>query len=254
MGRIGQIPWNKGKKDILTPEQKQKISQTLKRKFANGEIKKLVGKDNPHFGKSPWNKGKIGVYSDETRRKISEAQIGSKRNLGVPKSEEHKMKLSLANLGKKSPLKGVPYREGRIHPRGMAGKTLSKESREKISQKNKGKNVSLETRRKLSENNKGEKCRFWKGGVYKFRDHLRDNFEYRQWRSDVFTRDDFTCQKCFVRGGQLHAHHIKHFSKIIEDNNIQSLEEAKVCQELWNINNGITLCETCHKQEHKKVL
>lgn len=134
------------------------------------------------------------------------------------------------------------------------GKKLTKEWKSNISKGCKGKTRSKKTRLKLSANNKGEKCRFWKGGVYKFRDHLRDNFEYRQWRSDVFTRDDFTCQKCFIRGGQLHVHHIKHFSQIIEDNNIQSLEEAKVCQELWNINNGITLCETCHKQEHKKML
>ena len=170
---------------------------------------------------------------------------------GIPKNGKNKGWFSKSTKPWNT---GLHVWKDKPHPRGMKGKTNSKESNEKRSNALKGRKLSAEHRRKLSENYKGEKCRFWKGGVYKFRDHLRDNFEYRQWRSDVFTRDDFTCQKCFVRGGSLHAHHIKHFSKIIEDNNIQSLEEAKVCQELWNINNGITFCDICHKQEHTKVL
>jgi len=72
--------------------------------------------------------------------------------------------------------------------------------------------------------------------------------EYRQWKSDVFTRDNFTCQMCYTRGGYLHAHHIKSFAIIMKENNIKSVEEALKCVELWNINNGQTLCLDCHKE------
>lgn len=41
-------------------------------------------------------------------------------------------------------------------------------------------------------------------------------------------------------------------SPIKEENNIKTLEESIYCDELWNINNGITLCIECHKKTHKK--
>jgi len=87
----------------------------------------------------------------------------------------------------------------------------------------------------------------WKGGITPLRDVIRHLFEYRQWRSDVFTRDNFTCQYCGVRGCYLEAdHHIKSFAQIIEENNINTIEKAINCEELWNLNNGRTLCKDCH--------
>ena len=52
----------------------------------------------------------------------------------------------------------------------------------------------------------------------------------------------------------LHAHHIKKFSKIIKEFNIKILEDAINCKELWDINNGITLCKKCHEKvrQHEK--
>ena len=71
-------------------------------------------------------------------------------------------------------------------------------------------------------------------------------------RNNVYERDNFTCQECKKRGGYLNAHHIKQFSQILEDNNITTVEEAINCEELWNIDNGITLCKKCHKKKHFK--
>lgn len=88
----------------------------------------------------------------------------------------------------------------------------------------------------------------WKGGTSKLRANLLGTFEYRQWRNDVFTRDNFTCQDCGERGGDLEAHHIKLVSLILKENNIKTLWEAKKCQELLNTNNGITLCRKCHEK------
>lgn len=100
---------------------------------------------------------------------------------------------------------------------------------------------------------KGEKHHFWKGGISDLRDHIRHTFKYRQWRSDIYTRDDYTCQLCGARSGNgkrvdLNTDHIKLFSLILRENNIKSVEEALKCEELWNINNGRTLCVDCHRK------
>ena len=105
--------------------------------------------------------------------------------------------------------------------------------------------LSEETKRKMSEAHRGEKAYQWKGGQT-LNLIIRRCFQYRQWRSDIFTRDDFTCQFCGLKGVYLEAHHIKSFSKIIEEYQIKTLEEALNCEELWNINNGRTLCKKCH--------
>lgn len=47
----------------------------------------------------------------------------------------------------------------------------------------------------------GEKAGGWKGGKTKLSQLIRRSFNYRQWRSDIFTRDLFTCQLCNKKGG-----------------------------------------------------
>ena len=76
-----------------------------------------------------------------------------------------------------------------------------------------------------------------------FQKQIRSLFKYRQWRSDVFTRDEFICVLCGVSGGNLQAdHYPKRFIDILNEYKIQTLENALFCEELWNINNGRTLC------------
>lgn len=63
----------------------------------------------------------------------------------------------------------------------------------------------------------------------------RNSLGYKEWRKDVFERDNYTCQKCGKEGnGDLNAHHIKSF--------------ANFPDERFNIENGITLCINCHKE------
>lgn len=63
--------------------------------------------------------------------------------------------------------------------------------------------------------------------------------EYYKWRFDVFERDSFTCQKCYDnKGGNLIAHHILNYS-----------EHPDLRTEM---DNGITLCEDCHKSFHDR--
>ena len=67
----------------------------------------------------------------------------------------------------------------------------------------------------------------------------RNTTEYKKWRVSVFERDNFTCQKCGVRGGKLNAHHIKTWRKHPDLR--------------FELSNGITLCEDCHKVEHRRM-
>ena len=69
------------------------------------------------------------------------------------------------------------------------------------------------------------------------REHDRSNVSNKEWRKAVYERDDFTCQKCLDNtGGNLEAHHI--------------LPYALFPKYRVNVENGITLCEGCHKGYH----
>lgn len=61
---------------------------------------------------------------------------------------------------------------------------------------------------------------------------IRNSSEYRNWRKEVYERDDYTCQCCGKRGGNINVHHIENFNENIESR--------------IDINNGITLCVQCH--------
>lgn len=107
-----------------------------------------------------------------------------------------------------------------------------------------------ETKEKLRQY-RGSLASNWRGGKRSIYESLYSCFKYRQWRSDIFTRDNFVCQKCNQKGGKLEAHHIKQASLIIKEYNIKTIEEMIECEELWNINNGITLCKKCHSKKKK---
>jgi len=94
----------------------------------------------------------------------------------------------------------------------------------------------------------GEDSPNWKGGITPLNEAIRTLVIYENWRRQIFERDNFICQKCSdKKGGNFQAHHIKSVSNIIKENNITILREALMCNELWDLNNGITYCEDCHK-------
>ena len=105
---IGQIPWNKGKINILSEETKEKMRLS-------------------HLGKK---------HSEETKKRISNNSKGIIRN----HSAETKQKIGLANKGKKrSPEQIERIRLSKI------GKTLSESSKNKLSKSKTGTKHSEET-------------------------------------------------------------------------------------------------------------
>ena len=80
---------------------------------------------------------------------------------------------------------------------------------------------------------------------------IRRMDEYELWKRAVFMRDRFTCQHCGARNGRkrvIEADHIVSITQLIRENKVNSLESARNCDKLWNINNGRTLCHSCHEQ------
>lgn len=92
----------------------------------------------------------------------------------------------------------------------------------------------LEWRKKISEAQKGERGNNWKGGQYAKDELLRHSLDYKEWRRHVFQRDDYTCQSCGERGGELQADHEFPFA-LYPDLRFEIL-------------NGRTLCVPCHKK------
>ena len=91
---------------------------------------------------------------------------------------------------------------------------------------------------------KGENHWHWQGGITEksCRDVLYPG--YKDWRKAVYRRDGFACQVCgCTESGLLRAHHIK--------------PRSGHPDLLLDINNGVTVCDACHKDIHygsKEVL
>jgi hypothetical protein len=93
-------------------------------------------------------------------------------------------------------------------------------------------------KKRISESHRGEKAYNWKGGLKDTNKRIRASADYANWRNEIFEHDNWTCQKCKIRGGNLVAHHLYNFS---EHHNLR-----------MSIYNGITLCKRCHLEFHNK--
>jgi len=136
------------------------------------------------------------------------------------------------------------------HKSGMTGKHHSEETKKKMSAIAKKKKfgswligikkppITEETREKMRKSHLGQIP--WNKGIgnYSNQERERHKREAGLWRISVYSRDNYTCQKCGQRGGRLHAHHIFNFATHID------LRFA--------IDNGITLCRDCHIEFHKQ--
>jgi len=95
---------------------------------------------------------------------------------------------------------------------------------------------------------RGENHYRWKGGATNFKQGIRRTNEFRKWQKQVKKRDG-KCLKCgSVKN--LEAHHITHFSKLLNIYKINTINQARECKELWDIRHGKTLCIKCHFYQH----
>lgn len=125
---------------------------------------------------------------------------------------------------------GEARKGGAKYPAYWKGKSIPEKTREQISLtcKIKGIKPKIRSIRRGAENNK------WKGGITPLNHVIRTSAEYESWRKAVFKRDDYTCQECGQYGRQLNADHIKPFATYPEYR--------------FDIENGRTLCASCHRK------
>lgn len=171
-------------------------------------------------------------------------------HIGRKRSENTRKKISNSMRGKYLGIKRPKHSEfmKNHHPKGMLGKKHKEITKEKMAISHKGIHQSYMHRKKRGLTISKEKNPNWKGGITALNHQIRKCFEYRQWRSDIFTRDNFICVLCGKNKIYLEADHFpKSFANIMQEYNIKSLKEALFCEELWNINNGRTLCKKCHR-------
>jgi len=178
------------------------------------------GKDNPMFGKQ---------LSKCHKRKISE---GNKNKIV---SAITRKKISISHKGKKF---SIEHRKNLS----IIWKKIwcNEEYRKKILNAKIGKLLSAEHKRKISLGHGGTGISQITSKRYY---HLRDA-KYKKWRKAVFLRDNYTCQECGTKNGNgksvyLEPHHIKGWAKYFELR--------------YDINNGITLCQKCHRKKHSKI-
>ena len=153
---------------------------------------------------------------------------------GVKFTDEHRLKLRLAKLGKGKSLETRKKMSlSHIGNKSNTGRKLTSEHKNNIKKAMSGRKLSVEHRRKLSNLRLGEKSKWWKGGITFENLKIRKSFETILLRDKCYKRDNYSCQKCFTKGGKLNMHHIKSFSKFAELR--------------FDINNVITLCHKCHK-------
>ena len=193
-----------------TAEHRRNISKALKGRpvwWMTEDVKRKISKTL---------KGR--PHTKEHNKKVSDALTGRKRK---PFSDEWKKNLSLGNKRK--------WERGCFDSRGERWK----------------KNISKT--RKEQGVARGEKNPNWRGGKTPISFVVRRLDEYKEWRRAVFRRDNYTCTACGVRGGELEAHHIEPLSIILKRNEIETQEQMVACAELWDVENGRTLCKVCHQ-------
>jgi len=193
-------------------------------------MSQLDGRFEP--GQEPWNKGlkgihlspksewKKGVYNPTSRNKsnrVDKECLGCKKHFSTRASWTH-----VKCCSKKC---SVAYRKTLNRPGPNSGNRASQATREK--------------QRKAKLGIRGPQHWNWKGAARAERKRAMGRDEYKQWRLAVFKRDGFACVECGDSKSYLYAHHVSPW--------------AKSPDLRYDLGNGVTLCEACHKAKHPEL-
>ncbi len=130
--------------------------------------------------------------------------------------------------------------KGAKHPKewlgNFKGKKHSQSTKLSISKSMEGRTLKEDTKKKISASRQRISILEWKKYIKSEKQRLRLSKKFMVWRKLVFERDNYVCQECKIKGKRLHPHHIKSFA------NFSELR--------FDVNNGQTLCEDCHKKIH----
>jgi 5-methylcytosine-specific restriction endonuclease McrA len=101
------------------------------------------------------------------------------------------------------------------------------------------------------EKMRGDKHYGWNGGVSRLNIAIRQLTENRKWMDAVKQRDN----RCLVCGSieNLESHHITPLAYLVQAYAITSREQARDCQALWDLSNGMTVCRSCHYIIHERT-
>lgn len=172
------------------------------------------------------------------------------KKYNIPVQDPKKRQKQKTLKGEKHPMYGKRGKESHIF-----GRKHSQETRKKISQALMGEQNPM-YRKKFSDTHKKRMADARKRQPRK-PDHLRKTPfyrairvlpEYKKWRQMVFARDNFICRNCSTRGGTLNVDHVLPLSVVMRKHDIDSVTKALRCTELWDTDNGRTLCVDCHKK------
>lgn len=168
-------------------------------------------------------------------------------NRGRVVSEATKIKANLTRLIKYGSFKNMPggFKKGHKIKPGNSFKVGNIPW-------NKGKNMPMISK---------EKHPNWKGGVTPFHMVIRELKEHNEWSRNVLQRDKHKCQRCGAKhqDKRLEAHHRRRFSDILQDFILENkalsivadkeelIRRAKLYNPFWDVDNGVTVCEDCHK-------
>lgn len=141
--------------------------------------------------------------------------------------------------------KGTNYRNGRL------------DTPETRAKKSKSCREFYETRPDVAaargEKTRGENHYRWNGGSSQLNKSIRRMDENRKWAAAVKVRNGRRCVACGSTE-RLESHHIIEMADLISEHHITNRDEARACTELWDINNGKTLCVPCHYSQHGRTL
>lgn len=175
-------------------------------------------------GHIPWTAG--GSLSPETRAKISATKKANPYRpvcwmKGLTKETDERVeKMAAAKRGKKTGPR--PQRKG-------IRASISTEFKSGLVPEG-----GFETRFRC-----GSEHPLWKGGVTTEHEKIRRSRKYKEWRDAVYRRDHYHCQACckHCERRDIVAHHLNSFA---------AYEHLR-----FAVDNGTTLCRSCHIRVHK---